>query len=913
MSSTSIVFDMLHWWLRLFSYLWRPCTIIWVILLIRHYIKLKKNKLKKEQLKKEKEIEYELSLVRPLAITSHKSIDRIISWKYLNEKLFLKLKEKHKNTYDSVLPYEKYLYDDCFLIYDFFQCKNFRSQHNEEYIADCKNSYIQYFKDIDKNEYGLTDKQLEAVFCDEDATLVNAWAGTGKTKTIESKLLHLVDHRGISIDDVLVMTFSKKSQEDMMKRIEGSFKKAKIKYDKDSLNNTVSTFHAFWKRILDEGSLIDIEGDSQKEIGKWGNALSVIWDIESRQVLQKVFDNMKDDSLTVKIILDFIVFHSAPEVSAVTFKTLDEYYKYTKKLYITFIQKWWYNVTVKSYWEYLIANYLWLHNIKVEYEPTWHYFTDDFGNKRGYKPDFYLPDYDIYIEYFWLDKHWNTAPYIAQDEYRRRVEQKISSHKRSWNKLVDIRFADLQEWGKVKFQQKLQHELEVYWVFFKRKSDDEIIHMNVVSGCLQWMGRLLSTFLHLYKESNITISELRTRVLSDFDLLNILRNKIFLKIFELFEKEYNKILEEEGYMDFWDMIYKSGDLISTNKVKRKYKYIMVDEFQDISQARAKLIQEVIAQNKDCRLFCVWDDWQSIYQFSWSDTDIFFNFNKYFGYTKKITLDKTFRFNQWISDLSWWFIMKNPEQEEKNLMSREKTYKWKVCLHQKNPGDASYFFDILDDIIKDCPNQKEIKVFLITRYSSGKYDDWFFEMLKKKYKHKKTKEEQKNSPGDMFEFHYEDQKILVTHTTSHKAKGLESDYVIVDYINQKDKFNFPSSFDDDPILSIITKERNNWFSYAEERRIFYVSMTRGKNKCYMVYTKDKKSIFIDDLYNIDKVQHKRILDITPSADVIIEIDWLPDCPDCGGKLTIRKNSKTGEEFRWCLNYPLCRCTHREKKK
>ena len=198
--------------------------------------------------------------------------------------------------------------------------------------------------------------------------------------------------------------------------------------------------------------------------------------------------------------------------------------------------------------------------------------------------------------------------------------------------------------------------------------------------------------------------------------------------------------------------------------------------------------------------------------------------------------------------------------------------------------------------------------MITRYTYGKYSDGFFDMLKKNHKYKNSKNEKGSKNKDIFEFNYGEQQILVTHTTSHKSKWLEADYVIVDYVNQNEKYNFPSSFEDDPILLIITKDKNDWYLFAEERRIFYVSMTRGKKKSYLVYTTGKQSSFLEDLVELNKEQNKHILEIDfESESTIIQVDNLPDCPDCEGKLRLRSNSFTWEDFWWCSNYPLCNYT------
>lgn len=874
-----------------------------IIYIIYSFLKEKIEKNKENIVRKEKEIEeYDIKIVEPYIKKIYKKINKEISKKYLSYNLFNLIYNKYEEDYKAIVPYKSFFYDYYPIVYDFYQQKEFRKNYNKEYIKKYKEIYSDYYKCLDKNKHWLTDKQMDAVFSDEDSTLVNAGAGTWKTKTIESKLLHLIDHKKIPLDQVLVVTFSKKSQEDMLLRIKESLSKAGITYNNDELKSTVSTFHAFWKNILDENSLLNI--NSTKEVGKWSKKLGVLWEWEWREILRKVFVNIRKKSLVQKLIATFLLRYIVPQVSVQRFKNLNEYYQHTKKSLKTMLKDGEYYVTVKSYGEYLIANYLWENNIEVQYEPRDHYYTDNGWNKRNYRPDFYLPEYDIYIEYFGLDKYWRTAPYVAQKEYVKRVEQKIAAHRKSGNKLIDIRYGDLQD-GEDIFLEKFSAELSKMRVIKKQKSTEEILEIQEACGQLEWVSKLLTIFLALYKESASVISELKQKAKSGFDPLNISRNILFLKIFEAFEDEYNSILEKEWYMDFGDMIYKAADLIEKRKVRRKFKYILVDEFQDISQARARFLQELIAQNFNCKLFCVWDDWQSIYQFSGSDTDIFFNFDQYFWYTNYIVLDKTFRFNKGISDISWSFIMMNPEQKTKVLKSNDISYKWKVKLYQKEPTDAWYFFDIIQDIARDSPYKKEISVFLITRYSSWKYKDWFFDMIKKKYSQEKK--------SNVFKFMHGDQKIVVTHTTSHKSKWLEADYVIVDYINQwwKYEYNFPSSFEDDPILLMITKDGSDGYLFAEERRIFYVSMTRWKQKSYLVYTAGKQSTFIEDIVKLWHNEHRHVLEIAPSIseNSIQEIEKLPNCPDCKWKLRIRSNKDSWEKFWGCSNYP--NCTYTEK--
>ncbi len=207
------------------------------------------------------------SQCRKLKSKIKKNIDN----NYLNFSKSKNLVSKYFDDYKLIKYYKTQFYSEFGFVYDFFEKQtSFRESHNKIYIEKCKREYSQFFIKIDDKKLGLTDKQLEAVFTDEDASLINAGAGTGKTKTIESKILHLVKNKDIPLEEILVMTYSKKSQLDMMERIGKTLKKARIKFNTDKIKETISTFHAFGKNILEEENDVIRNNQSKrtKLIGK---------------------------------------------------------------------------------------------------------------------------------------------------------------------------------------------------------------------------------------------------------------------------------------------------------------------------------------------------------------------------------------------------------------------------------------------------------------------------------------------------------------------------------------------------------------------------------------------------------------------------------------------------------------------
>ena len=754
----------------------------------------------------------------------------------------------------------------------------------------------------------------------------------------------------------------------MMERISNTLDKAWVHIDEDELKKTVSTFHAFWKRIIDEYySLYWSLSDEEKLIWKWFMWKKVIDEQEQIEVIKLVLERMKKDLEMQKLMDKFLLYYNAPEYDVKDFDNLNDYYNTVKRSYITLIKdENGYNIRVKSNWEVVIANYLVSNWVNVQYEPKWHFFTDDKWIRRTYKPDFYLPDYDIYIEYFWVDKRWRTAPYIAAKNYVHRMKQKIEQHKQSWNKLIDIRFWDFQN-GRDYFLAKLEKQLKKYWVKLEQKTPDETLEL--LEWPLQWLEKILATFLALYKESNDTIWTLRIKT-GSFDEKNSERNNMFLDIFEAYLNWYTSLLQEWWFMDFGDMISDSKNIIKEGSVKRDFSYILVDEFQDISEARANLIQNLIKDPNETKLFCVWDDWQSIYRFAWSNTNIFLNFKNYFWYTKEITLDKTFRFNQWISDVSWSFVMKNPAQTKKTLKSLISDVKDKIYIAQS--GDDWIFSTILTKCKNDYFKNKkekdekeniyEITIIYLTRYTLQKYEKYneqnFLDFLVTNL-HLKKEVETGNWKETIV---YKSQKmtykgfkyvLICKPMTVHKSKWLEADYVVVDYVDQNNSYNFPSSFEDDPVLDLLLEDVKNSYLYSEERRLFYVATTRWKNLAFYIYTEWKQSLFLNDLLNLwqstvkilNKDETTLLTDYNaPKCEVCWwllrvsqfsklwpdfvdfycsnkdmwcdtkyeEYNWklykIPNdsqkCPKCKSSMVLRKNHTDWTVFWWCMNYPDC---------
>ena len=312
---------------------------------------------------------------------------------------------------------------------------------------------------------------------------------------------------------------------------------------------------------------------------------------------------------------------------------------------------------MRSFEEVEISNYLYLNGIKFEYEKKYegkHDFKslhNELDNKtknqlrvkkqyKGeYHPDFYLTDYDIYLEHFALNEN-NEAPsfFKNKDEYYQQYLKKKELHKINKTKLITT-----YSWQKQQgiLAENLEKQLKEFGVQYKRIKDSEIMSKFKETGTINNFSKLISTFLSHYKSNELKIDDVRKKYLLIKGDNNQKRALIFISLFKKIYDKYHQRLKDENSIDYDDMIIDGRKGI----ISEGYKYILVDEFQDISQARSKLLQKIQIEN-EAKLYCVGDDWQAIYQFAGSDISFFTkDFEKEYGTFERVDIDSTFRFGK----------------------------------------------------------------------------------------------------------------------------------------------------------------------------------------------------------------------------------------------------------------------------
>jgi len=324
------------------------------------------------------------------------------------------------------------------------------------------------------------------------------------------------------------------------------------------------------------------------------------------------------------------------------------------------------------------------------------------------------------------------------------------------------------------------------------------------------------------------------------------RNIAFLEILKPIYEAYQAHLKTRNEIDFSDMINLATEYVAAGRYPRKLSYIIIDEFQDISMGRYKLIAALKSQNPACKLFCVGDDWQSIYRFSGSDLALFKDYEKYFGFTVRSRIETTYRFHEPLISFSSKFILKNPNQTQKALRSNSiaKLTTLKIIYGEtENQDDTQALQKIFNELVSSIPEIEKKEILLLGRYGFDldrvRNEENVF-MIDRQGQYLFYKVRLENASGS------EIKNIRAQFMTVHKSKGLEGDIVIVLNCNSG-KMGFPAEMSDDPVLNLLLSESDQ-YPNGEERRLFYVAMTRARERLYLIADASYKSKFIMEFEN-----------------------------------------------------------------
>ncbi|PIN89106.1 hypothetical protein COU60_04525 [Candidatus Pacearchaeota archaeon CG10_big_fil_rev_8_21_14_0_10_34_76] len=687
--------------------------------------------------------------------------------------------------------------------------------YNEKFINSRLSEYKTFFDGKQHNLKQLDLLQRKAIIVDDNHNLVIAGAGAGKTAVLTSKIAYLVNRQDkpkIKPANILVLAFNNLAVDEIQKRMKDNFQI-------DGVN--VTNFHKLGCHILHD------------ETSTFPSLFEGAEDSKIRARLRLEFNELLKDKKYQELFLQYLSSHLEDDV---TFEEELEYYEYMRNKKYTTLR----NEEVNSVAERDIANFFFIHDIEYEYEKEVDWIKN---NNQEYHPDFYLPKYDIYIEHWGLNRHNEVPAWFGgknpSEEYLKNKKWKINQFEKYKKNLVETWDYERID-GKLILNLMERLKTNIKKIKFERLSFEKIVEKTYsYKENAQEIIEMIASFINISKANGIDGAEIKRRIkLNQYSE----RQKIFGKIAVEVFIAYEKLLQKSNKIDFNDMVIKATELIRKNSehYKDKYDYILIDEFQDISKPRWDMIMALLECNSNTKLFCVGDDWQSINGFAGSEVDYFINFNKRLKYCQEIPLKTNYRSSKTIVDMSNSLISRNKNRTDKEVhhnKAKEVVGEKAVVyvLPSQSVGNLKYRIDKAIELIRHLLTKGvDVKDIIVL----SRFNKILREMkVICQNSNPKIPVEEKKKDGTIVT------RGLKAYSV-HSSKGLEAKHVIMlDVISGT--YGFPSEIKDSSVLEMARNNKKRDI-FEEERRLFYVALTRSKEFVYMFTIKDRQSIFLKEI-------------------------------------------------------------------
>lgn len=722
---------------------------------------------------------------------------------------------------------------------------------NDKHVASELDACKDFFTRIEKSP--LTDEQARSVLCFDNRVLVVAAAGSGKTSTMVAKAAYALHRKLVPAKRILLLAFNKDAAEELQNRVRERLTPLGLA----SEGMVAQTFHKFGLDVIGHATGRKPSLASWLEGGK---------DIAH---LSMLIDGLKDTSPWFRTSWDLfrvVLSRDLPKFGKEQDDT-EDWDRTTKQNGFRTLN----DEIVKSHGERMVADWLFYNGVSYQYEPSYIHDTADATHKQ-YQPDFFYPTINLYHEHFALDQDGN--PPAEFKGYMEGIVWKRGVHRLYNTTLIETTSAQLRTGEAFRI---LEKALTTKGVVLDPNPDRETKGRKPIEN--EDLVRLFRTFLTHAKSNDLSDKDLREKAKKAAVGTFSYRHDMFLDLFVDIRKAWEKTLRDSGSIDFEDMLNKAGDLLEEGKFDSPYDLVMVDEFQDASRARARLTRALV--KKPGRfLFAVGDDWQSINRFAGADMSVMTKFEEWFGKGETLKLERTFRCPQSICDVSSRFVLKNSVQLKKVVKSTQPEFAPALQCYQVlddskiRSGLEKWMADIIAKIdagLVPSAGKRKISVFVLGRYNrDAQYipDNW----------------------QAKFGRHLE-----VKFSSVHGSKGLEADYVILPRM-ASGRSPFPSLQADDPVL-LLAMPSGDGFAFSEERRLFYVALTRARRSVVLFTVDGNVSPFLAELVIDEKLELERMDGKKTTTKV---------CPTCKeGTLVGRPNKEP--RFLGCSRYPKCKHT------
>lgn len=686
-----------------------------------------------------------------------------------------------------------------------------KDAYNERFVETELQRRQPFFDNVGGAGYNLNTQQRKAVIRNELHNRVIAGAGTGKTLVLTTRVAYLVKYQDVAPEDILVVTFLNEAAEEMERRLRVDFGITGIE---------ASTLHSVGYNIIaaSEQRQPDVFDDDDLQ-----NLVTDIIRKEHSAVPETFYDHFAN----------FLLNKDLPAIQEDDFETKEAFVERLKHRDYQTLR----GEEVKSRAEKLIADFLHTHDIEYRYEARADLDIQESGGQQAgdssgteaYRPDFHLPDAGIYIEHYGIDEQGEVAQWFSQSS--REYIKKIHWARRQFRNTDATLIETYQfEFSTGRLRQALTHRLQHHGVTVERVPYETLVEetYELHEEDLP-VKRSLKRFVEVARTFQIDPVEIPQRL-----TLEQPRQYYFGLCGGLLLDEYETLLEETGNIDFADMIFDAVSKIRNRQLSAdiEYEHILVDEFQDINQAQLEFI-ETLAQPEGTNLFAVGDDWQSIYSFQGAIVDLFIDFETRFSPATTTTLDINYRSPPQLVKASNELIRHNESQLDKDVSasSDSPAAVAKYLLGGYREYDyieytAALAVHLVEEYLENGCEPEDIMI--LCRYDSAVT---YLDAVRQKLR-------DHSIPDGISD---EDDGVSVC--SVHRAKGRQAKHVIVTHASEGG-MGFPATERDSELLDPIRDVEMN--TLAEERRLFYVAITRSTRTLDVITKKNDESRFLKEI-------------------------------------------------------------------
>lgn len=697
---------------------------------------------------------------------------------------------------------------------------------NADHVRAVRDRRASFFDSVERSP--LTDEQIDAVVCMDDRVRLIAAAGSGKTSTLVAKAAYAVAEGLVQSDRVLVLAFNEAAAREARERLHQRLRLLNLPDDVE-----VRTFHSLGSTLVGRARgrkpALSPAVAQQREAERLAGIVAQLCEQDPVFAGEwALFRAVYADTSVEETARDAL-----PAGNTLLTRSGD---------------------LVRSRGEQLIADWLWFQGVEFVYEQPYAFDTAD-AEHRQYTPDFYYPSIDLWHEHLALDADGAAPAHF--DGYQQGVDWKRRTHAHHGTRLLETTTAQIDDGS---LMQRLSVALQKGGVVLRPDADRSAKGRPLLPE--NRLLDLVGTALRTTKRDGVDAAEFerRARMLRGGSRT---RAQLFGRLLAPIRREWDARLVAEEKIDFEGMLLEAAEALETGLVTAEYDLVLVDEFQDLNTAFERMLHSLLRRPRS-RLFAVGDDWQAINGFAGADVQGLLAFEQRFGSSSTLRLERTFRSSQPICDAAGTFIMQNPEQLPKSVVSDQERVSSSVRIavvnaEQRQSTAVERFLRDLQSRIDSARAagrpERDRSVLVLGRYNRTA-----------------------QFAPDLSRY----PALRCAFSTIHQAKGQEADYVVLlDVVSGVS--GFPSTKVDDPVLGMLRSAAET-FPHAEERRLLYVAMTRARRAVLLVTTRDAMSPFVSELSRM--------------AGVTVENEQGEDqtfCPSCGAGVMESRVSAYGPFF------------------